>query len=524
MKLRTDIVKMYKEIHGWVGIISGLGLFIAFFAGAITMFEAPLQRWASPPVELAAPVSLQRTPELVRAVLAAHPEAAKDYDVHLVTGPEQPARITWEIGGRGSDKHAPPRTFYAALSADGALQVVERGPSSVAQFVDVLHQQVGIMLDHETAMPIMGAVALLYSIALVSGTIVLLPSLIKDLFAMRIGKNVKRMWLDVHNVLGLFSLPFHVVMALTAVVFAFHDQFYDAQGLTFAGTAPRPPVTAPPLPDGPSLAPAAVVERLSVEVPGFTPLTLAYGKSRDGAAFLRATGSDLRYGMRGPDYTLATLDPQTAAVTGTDYLGGRQDGWGAAITSFFALHFGSFGGGGVRWAYFALGIAGAFLFYTGNLLWVESRRKRERKAGAVTQTGATRVLGALTVGVPLGSIAGTALTIAAAKPLGLSATSGIHSTIYHLVFFAFVAWSLVRGSARAGVELLPATAIAAATIPLSTVLFVTSHPPAVLFVDLIALSCAAALLVFWNASRKRCVSGPTDSVWSATAPRTAHQA
>ncbi len=49
MKIRTDIVRMYKEIHGWVGIVSGLALFIAFYAGAITMFEEPLQRWASPP-------------------------------------------------------------------------------------------------------------------------------------------------------------------------------------------------------------------------------------------------------------------------------------------------------------------------------------------------------------------------------------------------------------------------------------------------------------------------------------------
>ena len=76
MKLPTDLVKMYKEIHGWVGIVSGLALFIAFYAGAITMFEGPLQEWASPPSRLAPAPSLQRTPELVARVLAEHPEAA----------------------------------------------------------------------------------------------------------------------------------------------------------------------------------------------------------------------------------------------------------------------------------------------------------------------------------------------------------------------------------------------------------------------------------------------------------------
>ncbi|MEE4451007.1 PepSY-associated TM helix domain-containing protein [Novosphingobium resinovorum] len=519
MKVRTDIVRMYKDIHGWVGIVSGLALFVAFYAGAITMFEEPLQRWASPPGALAAPVPVERTPELVRAVLAAHPEAAKGYQVNLQIGRENPARVSWQAGDRGGDEHGARRTYYAALGADGKLQVEEHGPSPVAQFVDVLHQQVGLMLDHEVAMPIMGAIALLYAIALVSGLIVLLPSLVKDLFALRAGKNVKRMWLDVHNLLGVFSLPFHIVMALTAVVFAFHDQFYDAQGATFshaeerpAGAGPKPPVPGDRVEP---LAPARVVRSLAREVPGFTPVALAYGKGRDGALTLRAMGRDPRYGLRGPTYTLAILDPATGAVKNADYLGGRQDGWGAAITSFFALHFGSFGGTGVRWAYFLLGLAGAFLFYTGNLLWVESRRRRERKAGAVTQTRSTQVLGALTVGVPLGCIAGISVTIAAAKLLGTGATEPMHSLIYHAVFLGFTGWALVRGSARGAVELLPASALAMACIPLSSIVFAAVHPLQVPAVDIAAGAAAIALMAAWNSTRRRVATGPADSVWSA---------
>jgi uncharacterized iron-regulated membrane protein len=516
VKVRTDIVRMYKDIHGWVGIVSGLALFVAFYAGAITMFEEPLQRWASPPSVLAPPVPLERTPELVKAVLAAHPEAAKGYQVHLQTGREQPARVSWQVADRGGGEHGARKTFYAALDADGKLQVEERGPSPVAEFIDVLHQQVGLMLDHEIAMPIMGAISLLYAIALVSGVIVLLPSLVKDLFALRGGRNVKRMWLDVHNLLGVFSLPFHVIMALTAVVFAFHDQFYDAQGATFAHTRERPAVATPPqpLPAGP-IPPAALVRTLAREVPGFTPVAFAYGEGPGGSLTLRAMGRDPRYGLRAPTYTPVILDPLTGRVTGEDYLGGRQDGWGATITSFFALHFGSFGGAGVRWVYFLLGLGGAFLFYTGNLLWVESRRRRERKSGAVTQTRSTRVLGALTVGVPLGCISGISLTVAGAKLLGAAATPGSHSLIYHVTFFGFVFWAIVRGSARSAVELLPATALAMACIPAVTILVRSTHPAEVLLVDCVAAGAAAVLLAAWTATRRRAALGPTDSVWSA---------
>jgi len=451
--------------------------------------------------------------------LAQHPEAARGYDVNVATGPERPARVSWQLHEEGADDHAAPRIFHAALAPDGSLQVQEEGPSPVAQFVDVLHQQVGLPFDHEISMPIMGAISLLYAIAIVSGVIVLLPSLVSDLFAMRVGRNVKRMWLDLHNLLGVCSLPFHLIMALTAVVFAFHDQFYAAQELTFSRpemeqARPAGGPQAPLAPKGDPLQPAEVLRRVERQAPGFRVQTISYAKRPTGEAALRITGDDPRYGLRAPTYGVAQADAYTGELTGTDYMPGHQDGWGATITSFFSLHFGSFGGLPVRWAYFLLGIAGAFIFYTGNLLWIESRRKRERKAGAVEQTRSTRILAALTVGVPLGCVAGISVTIAAAKPLGLSATEGLHSAIYYAVFLAFTGWALLRGSARAGVELLPVAAAGTALVPLASIAFAAGHPPVVPLVDVTAAIIAAGIMWTWRYTLRRSRSGPRDSVWS----------
>ncbi|MBT0668510.1 PepSY domain-containing protein [Novosphingobium profundi] len=523
MKLRTDIVKMYKEIHGWVGIISGLCLFVAFYAGAITMFEHSLQRWASPASTLPAPVALERVPELVDKVIAADPRAAKAYTVHLQTGTEEPARVSWSIASDKRDEHAPQTTFYGALDAKGQLVVQSAGPSPVGGFIDQLHQQAGLMIGTEPGLLLMGVVSLLYAIALVSGVIVLLPSLVKDLFATRLGRNAKRMWLDLHNVLGLFSLPFHIIMALTAVVFAFHDPFYASQGATFSNAMERParPAGKPPTPPGPPpapVSPATVVASLAHELPGFTPKELRYGTAPNGTPSLQVRGEDPRYGNRGPNFTVAILDPATGTVTGPDYLGGQQDGWGALLTGFFTLHFGSFGGIAIRWAYFVMGLAGAFLFYTGNLLWVESRRKRERRqSGPVVQSRATRILGALTVGAPLGCVAGSAVTIAAAKPLAAVATLGLHSAIYHAVFFGFVAWALVRGSARAAIELLPGAALALLTIPLASLAFSARFETSVPALDAIAVVACGLLVLIWRATLTRVRQGPRDSVWSLEA-------
>ncbi|WP_375251191.1 PepSY-associated TM helix domain-containing protein [Sphingomonas sp.] len=525
--MRTDIVKTYKDVHSWVGIIAGLALFVAFYAGAITMFAEPLNRWASGPTRIAAPPSLDHTPELIDKVLRARPDARAAYTVHFDTGPDQPARLSWTTGTR----RAPGPTFLAAQTPDGVLQVVRQDPSPVSELVDVLHQQVGLPFSRAVAMPIMGVISLLYAVAIISGIICLLPSLTKDLFALRFGKNVKRMWLDLHNLLGLFSLPFHIIMAITAVIFAFHDQIYDVQGaVNQVGTATvrrrPPPPPGPPRPPAydavrDTLSPVDVQRRIAVQAPGFALRSITYRYDAKQGAHGDITGVDPRYGMRAPTYGRAEIDTRTGAMTEANYMPGRQGPWFAAVTSFFTLHFGSFGGAPVRWSYFLLGLAGAFMFYSGNLLWIESRRRKERKAGAVTQSRATRILASLTVGVPLGCIAGISLTIAAAKwlPVGRADLAAWHSAIYYLVFVAAVIWALLRGAARSGSALLWAAAGATTAIPLTTILSPVlahgwSHPGASRLVDLVAVVGAAGFATMARAARRRAMAGPRDSVWA----------
>ncbi|KAG0921494.1 hypothetical protein G6F32_015074 [Rhizopus arrhizus] len=92
------------------------------------------------------------------------------------------------------------------------------------------------------------------------------------------------------------------------------------------------------------------------------------------------------------------LNPYTGVVDTHD-LPEHMGGWDTAVNAFFMLHFGSFGGNPVRWMYLLLGLGGAIVFYTGNLLWIESRRKKQRDANLPEQKRSTRVLGSLTIGV-----------------------------------------------------------------------------------------------------------------------------
>lgn len=526
MRIRNDIIKVYKDVHIWVGILSGLCLFIAFYAGALTMFEKPIERWASPPSQLATAVPLERAPELIAATVAAHPEAARDYEIRITPTPDTPARMLWHVRG---ERRGEVTSFAASLDGQGRLRTQALEKTEVAEWIDVLHQQVGLPFPHEVAMPIMGIIALLYCVALVSGVIVLLPTLVKDLFALRIGHNLKRMWLDAHNALGILSLPFHIVMALTAVVFAFHDQFYDLQERAVYPTAiewgREPPPERPP--GAQVLAPAELVRQARLQAPGFEVLAVSY-QSRGGVTQVRLEGVDPRHPIRGRISTLVGANPYTGELH-REEIPGRHAGYETAIASFFSLHFGNFGGLPVRWAYFLLGLAGAMLFYTGNVLWLESRRRKERGQGIVAQRRSSRVMACLTVGVALGCVAGISATLAAAKwlPGRVEDPALWHRIVYYAVFLGTLGWAFLRGAGRASSELALFAAAATLLIPLSSLagrwhLGGAWFAPGMLaWVDGIALLGAGALVLMAAHARRRARLGPRDSVWAATAKRIA---
>lgn len=519
MRIRNDIIKVYKDVHIWVGILSGLCLFIAFYAGALTMFEKPLERWASPPNHLAPALPLERAPELVAATIAAHPEAARDYEIRITPTPDTPARMLWHVRG---ERRGDVASFAAALDGEGRLQTRALEKAEVAQWIDVLHQQVGLPFPHEVAMPIMGIIALLYCVALVSGVIVLLPTLVKDLFALRLGHNLKRMWLDAHNALGILSLPFHIVMALTAVVFAFHDQFYDLQERAVYPTAiewgGEPPPERPP--GAQVMPPAELVRQARLQAPGFEVLAVSY-QTRGGVTQARLEGVDPRHPIRGRISTLVGANPYTGELH-TDDIPGRHARYETAIASFFSLHFGNFGGLPVRWAYFLLGLAGAMLFYTGNVLWLESRRRKERGQGIVVQRRSSRVMACLTVGVALGCVAGISATLAAAKwlPGRVEDPAAWHRLVYYAVFLAATGWAFLRGAGRASWELALFAALATLLIPFSSLLGrwhlggAWFPSGALAWVDGIALLGAGALMLMAVHARRRARFGPRDSVWA----------
>lgn len=513
--MKATTLRTFQTVHTWTGLLAGFALFIAFYAGALTVFHDSIATWQNPPWRSARDADVPIS-ALIERLIEQHPTAKSDFGIVLPADASHAAYAYWE-DARG--------TRFARYS-EMASPRDEANRGDLADFIYELHDSLGIPV---AGLYIMGVVSVLYGLALISGFLIHLPHLLGDLFALRVGHNLKRLWQDAHNAIGVVSLPFHIIFALTGSILclftimlaalntiSFDGKLYGAfaQAMSTAPTVAASHVPANMMPVGALIA-RAKRAALTGNVSSFEPDYLHYINYGDRNAMIEVRGLS--------QHTLGTYGSVAlSAVTGdvlVTHVGTQHTVNGMSNAVLYGLHFGSFGGNTVRWLYFALGLAGAFLFYSGNLLWVESRRKRRH----LDQPLRTRVMARATVGVCIGSCLGISAAFAAtliAARLNIDAAMPQRGACYGVFFLAFL-YALVRPIPRAACELLAATSVLTIAVACADLLINaawlandSTARNAVLGIDLTGLALGLIFAAFARASFKRARFGDPHSVWA----------
>lgn len=512
--MTSAALRAFTTLHTWTGLVAGFALFIAFYAGAITVFHGALHDWEQPQLRDEAIQTPAQTDALRAAVTEAHPAAREALTV-LMPGFDGPRAVAFWQDAAGERQSA-------SLDSEGRLAADAPLDSALAEHINRIHFTLGLPVT--PGIWLMGFVCLAYGLALVSGLIIHLPTLVSSLFALRTGRNLKRFWQDAHNVIGVLSLPFHLVFAFTGALLCILALFvaglsYIAMDERVAGAFQEAfQLVDPPEPTGKPLTgpdSAALLARADKALPGMTPFMQRHHAAGDTEGVTEVHGViDGRLANR----VAVALRHEDLGVTAIRAPGERPAATTASsvVTS---LHFGNFGGPLLAWLYFLLGIGGAFLFYSGNLLWIESRRRRRQREQPATH----RLMGGLTVGVCIGCCLGVSGLFLANKllPEGLPARADWELRVYYLLFAGSVVWGLLRPPPRTAVELLAATAVLTAAIAPSNWLITGDLPWtaaaqgnwSVVAIDLSALAGAAAFALLARASRRRARHGDPHSVW-----------
>ncbi|WP_455179441.1 PepSY-associated TM helix domain-containing protein [Azospirillum melinis] len=362
-------------LHIWAGLLMGWVLYAMFLTGTVSYFKDELSQWMRPELahqaELPDPALVaQRVTDELGTVAPGSPQ----WSMRLPDGRTNSVYAFWRMAGAEGGR----RAFGEAAFDPATGGKVTARETLGGDFFYRFHFQFHYM-------PVLwgrwiaGAAAMFMLVAIVSGVITHKKIFI-DFFTFRGGKG-QRSWLDAHNALSVFGLPFHAMITYTGLVTLM--ALYMPWGERTAITTPaeRQQLTAelnafiqPGKPSGQAAPLASVAdmvrqaqERWGQDAVGRVTAT---NSSDSTARVAVARGETGRVSMS-PQYML--FDGPTGRLLET------REGVGTAAETrgvLYALHLGRFSDTVTRWLYFLVSLMGTAMVGTGLVMWTVKRRQK----------------------------------------------------------------------------------------------------------------------------------------------------
>jgi uncharacterized iron-regulated membrane protein len=345
-----------SELHTWTGLLLGWLLYAMFLTGTVSYFKDELSQWMRP--ELAHQATVPDPAVVAQRVadeLARVAPGSAQWGITLPHARTNVATAFWRVPGQSGR-----RAFEDAVFDPADGHRVSARETTGGDFFYRFHFQFHY-LPVQWARWLAGLCAMFMLVAIVSGVITH-KKIFVDFFTFRGGKG-QRSWLDAHNALSVFGLPFHVMITYTGLVTLMGMYMPWGEQAAFRTPAERRALTTelsafiqPGKPSGQSVALAPVdamvrqaqarwgsgeVGRVTVTLPGDAATRVSVGRGDGGRPSMS------------PQYML--FDGATGRLLQVkDRVGPAAETRGV----LYALHLGRFGDAPTRWLYFLVSLAG----------------------------------------------------------------------------------------------------------------------------------------------------------------------
>ena len=364
--MRPSRIRFWSRLHTWSSLACTLFLLLLCFTGLPLIFHDEIGRVLRTEPEAEAPLVDSPYADLDRVVAAALAQRPGEVVQYLIWDDDAPGRVRLSLAPSPTAPAAALRTVLV----DARTAAVLDDPRDTEGF---LYWMLRLHTDLFAGTPgklFLGAMALLFVLAFVSGAALYAPFTQRLPFGtVRWDRSPKTRRLDVHNLLGIATLCWALVVGATGAVNTLAEQVlavWHADQLA-AMAAPwhgQPPLTKP----GP--VQAAVSAALAAAPPGKTPYFVAWPQTpftsgHHYAVFLRGETPLTRRLL-----TPALVDAETGRLTDL-----RPMPWyvGALFLSQ-PLHFGDYGGLPLKLVWAALDLATIAVLWGGLRLWWARRR------------------------------------------------------------------------------------------------------------------------------------------------------
>lgn len=418
-------------LHTWAGVVIGGILFAIFWMGTLSVFDREIDRWTMPMTRI--DQSAVRSLDALVPVAERLVEKPEQWSIVLPTDRVPTVQLrAREKGGEDVRRHVDP--------ASGTL-LDEPGTLGGTRFFYPFHYSLHLRF-FDLGEWLVGIAAMTMLIMCISG-VVIHKKIFADFFTLRIVRKPQRTTLDLHNITGVFGLPFNFIIALSGLIIFFSVYMPTPQMIAYGNSK----VTVSDETFGRfkrkaagELAAQASLDTMRLEAArrwdGEQPESVRVYFPGDAKSYVEMR----RPSERGVADRVDAIyfDGPTGAILKT-----TSTRPVANVQRFIAgMHLIQFRHWTLRWLYFVCGLAGCTLIGTGFLFWVQSRRKRHTKLGL---RGVSVVEG-LSVGATTGIIIATFGFLIANRllPLEMAGRSALEVWAFYLIWIGAFAHAWLR--------------------------------------------------------------------------------
>ncbi|RAK52749.1 PepSY-associated TM helix domain-containing protein [Phenylobacterium deserti] len=354
-------VRAWSFVHKWTSLICTVFLLMLCVTGLPLIFHHEIDdalghdRWkpANPSGPLLGydqilQIALDKRPGEVPLFMSFDTERPV---VNVTTGPRADAP--------GSEMH------FASFDRTSGELVPPVAGGGAMDFILELHTDMFLGLP---GMLFLGAMGVLFAVAVVSGVVLYAPFMRKlELGALRISRSRRVKWLDYHNLLGVVTVAWVMVVGLTGVINTLATPIMDLWKTHELAALTAGHHGAPA--QRPSSIDAAVQRAVSA-LPGMELQFVAfpggsYSTERHYAVFFHGSSPLTEHLI-----TPALIDAETGAFTAV----GHMPWYNKALSLSQPLHFGDYGGLPLKILWALLDLATIVVLASGLYLWLSRRR------------------------------------------------------------------------------------------------------------------------------------------------------
>jgi uncharacterized iron-regulated membrane protein len=351
-------------IHKWTSLICTAFLLMLCITGLPLIFHEEIDRAIGTRAALpAVPAGTPLLPldDLVRRAVAMYPA---ERPLFLSFDEDRPvANVTTAPTARSSPKEM----HVTAMDRRTGAAIGELNDNGVMAVILRLHTDMFVDLAGEL---FLGAMAVLFLIATISGVVLYAPFMRKLRFGtLRRHRRKRVRWLDVHNLLGIVTVAWVVVVGLTGVVNTLSTPLVQIWRDTQLAAITRPYARLPPLPVDRFGSVDAALRAAEQAAAGTRPQYIAFpgtdfSSNHHYAVWLQgATPATSRL------VTPALVDARTGKLTAMH----RMPWYMQALSLSQPLHFGDYAGLPLKILWALLDICTIFILATGLYLWLTRR-------------------------------------------------------------------------------------------------------------------------------------------------------